>query len=137
MNALRYARTFERLTPASVDDFDKLFTPDARFRDPFNDVSGVPAIKAVFRHMFKQCDRPRFEVLEIRGNDERAFFQWRFFFYRGDECLSIEGVSRVRFAKDGCVAEHIDYWDPSQLYEKLPLFGSIVRWLRTRLTAPQ
>ena len=39
---------FEHLTPATVQDLSKYYAADARFKDPFNDVTGVPAIEAIF-----------------------------------------------------------------------------------------
>jgi hypothetical protein len=39
----------------------------------------------------------------------------------------------VRFAADGRVGWHRDYWDAAEeLYEKLPLIGSLMRLLRRR-----
>lgn len=127
---------FEHLTPAAVEGFDGVFASTARFRDPFNDVRGVAAIQAVFRHMFEQCRQPRFEVLDIAEHGELAYLRWRFHFTldSGNHC--VEGVSRVRFDAAGRVLEHIDYWDPAALYEGLPLIGRPLRWLRKRLGAP-
>ena len=38
-----------------------------------------------------------------------------------------------RFAADGRVAYHRDYWDPAEgIYEKLPWIGGLFRWIRRR-----
>ncbi len=48
----------------------------------------------------------------------------------------IEGVSRIEFSAEGLVTEHIDYWDPVEyIYQKLPVIGSLFRWLKLRLSA--
>jgi hypothetical protein len=50
-----------------------------------------------------------------------------------DDEQCIRGASHVRFASDGRVAYHRDYWDAAEeLYEKLPVVGSLMRWLKTR-----
>jgi hypothetical protein len=39
----------------------------------------------------------------------------------------------LRFAPDGRIAMHRDYWDAAEeLYEKLPLLGGLMRWLKRR-----
>ena len=42
---------FEALQPADLSRLDTFYTPDATFKDPFNEVCGVPAIRAVFEHL--------------------------------------------------------------------------------------
>ena len=40
-------------------------------------------------------------------------------------------------ADDGRITLHRDYWDAAEeLYEKLPVIGTLMRWLRRRLAAP-
>src|SRR5690606_157913 len=48
----RLVECFENLQPATVAELGRLYAPDARFKDPFNEVQGVPAIEAIFQHMF-------------------------------------------------------------------------------------
>jgi steroid delta-isomerase len=34
---------------------------------------------------------------------------------------------------DGRIAQHRDYWDAAEeLYEKLPVIGGLMRWMRRR-----
>ena len=40
----------------------EFYASNARFKDPFNDVVGVPGIERVFAHMFDALDEPRFVV---------------------------------------------------------------------------
>ena len=47
---------------------------------------------------------------------------------------TLHGMSRVRFAADGRVAEHVDHWDTGgQLYARFPVLGPVIRWLQRRL----
>lgn len=131
---------YETLTIDDLGRLETIYAPDARFKDPFNDVHGVPAIAAVFRHMFATVDAPRFAVLGkfISGNE--TMLRWRFsFMTRGfsARALSFVGTTHLRFADDGRVVEHCDFWDPAEaLYEHLPLIGMLMRTLRRRLRAP-
>ena len=127
---------FETLSPASVERLDEFYAPDARFKDPFNEVTGVPAIRAIFDAMYRQVGRPNFVVTRGFGHGNDAFLAWEFkFFFKGDaeREQTIRGATHILFAPDGRVALHRDYWDAAEeLYEKLPVLGSLMRWLKRR-----
>ncbi len=127
---------FEALTPATVDAVAAHYAHDARFRDPFNDVRGRAAVACIFSHMFEQVEAPRFEVHSAMCQGDDVWLEWTMHFRMRGRAQRIEGASRLRFDAAGRVAEHRDYWDAAQeLYEKLPLIGALMRWLRRRLTA--
>jgi steroid delta-isomerase len=134
----RYIDAFENLTPSTLQPLEDCFAEDARFVDPFNDVQGRRAVRTVFEHMFASCENPRFVVDECLVEDKLAYLRWQFSFGNPASRRLVDGVSRVQFSPDGQVVEHRDYWDPaSQIYENLPLLGSLFRALRKRLAAPQ
>ena len=133
----RYAEFFAHLQPADLERLDVVFIENARFRDPFNEITGIAGIRAVFAHMYANCAMARFEILESVGDDAVGYLRWRLHFRlkrdRRDR-RPLEGVSRVAFAEDGRVREHIDYWDAAgELYAQFPVIGALMRWLRRRL----
>ena len=132
----RVVAMFESITPADVSRLAEFYAPDARFKDPFNEVQGVPAIARVFAHMFVALDAPRFVVRDIVVDGEQCFLTWDFLFrfkrFSRDEQV-VRGGSHLRFDAQGRVALHRDYWDAAEeLYEKLPVVGSLMRWLKRR-----
>jgi steroid delta-isomerase len=137
VRVVRVVAYFEQLQRADLAALDRLYAPQARFKDPFNDVTGLPAIRAVFEHMFATVDAPRFEVRDSLADGERALLTWDFLFRRRGTAHCIHGASVLHFDRDGLIVLHRDYWDAAQeLYEKLPLIGALMRWLRRRLRAP-
>ena len=130
----RLARFYETLTPQSLAQIERIYAPDARFKDPFNDIRGLAAITRVFEHMFTQLDEPRFVVTSRVAQGAEAFLVWemQFRFQRyvaGPQV--IRGATHIRFDADGMVVLHRDYWDAAEeLYEKLPLLGRFMRVLR-------
>ncbi|MFO1384994.1 MAG: nuclear transport factor 2 family protein [Chitinivorax sp.] len=119
------------LTPASLADIGNYYAADAHFRDPFNDVYGVAAIKAIFEHMFAVTEVPRFVFVEQLQQGDQAFVTWRFDCVIRGRLWQIEGSTHLVFGADGRVVEHRDYWDAAeQLYEKLPLIGGVLRLLK-------
>ena len=130
----RIVEAFERLQPADVERLGELYAGDARFKDPFNEVQGVAAIQQVFRHMFVALDVPRFVIRDVVCDGDQCFLSWDFLFrmrrWRSEE-QCIRGGTHLRLAADGRILEHRDYWDAAEeLYEKLPLLGALMRWLK-------
>jgi steroid Delta-isomerase len=138
--ARAYGAFYETLTPESVAQLHGLVAADVRFKDPFNDVRGVDRMIAVLQQMFEDATDIRFELGEQVVRADLCFVRWRFWFRprrlsRG-ELWHIEGVSAVRFDHDSKVIEHIDYWDAAEhIYQRLPVLGPILRWVRQRLGA--
>jgi steroid Delta-isomerase len=129
---------FESLTASSVARLPLVYAEDARFIDPFNDVTGHAPIQRVFQHMFQTLQDPRFEVQEAITEGDQCFLLWDFIFRsRANAPESrVHGGSHLRFAPDGRVAWHRDHWDPArEIYEGVPVLGAVLRWLRRRLSA--
>ena len=131
------ARYFETLTPISVAALETYYDPQARFKDPFNQVQGVAAIRHIFEHMFVALDAPRFIITGQVAQGRQCFMTWEFRFrfkrfLRGTE-QTILGTSHLVFSEQGLITLHRDYWDAAEeLYEKLPVVGSLMRWLKRR-----
>jgi hypothetical protein len=126
---------YNEFTPASVARFPEFYSADAWFKDPFNEVRGIEAIQRIFTHMFGQVAEPQFVVTEKVADANGAMLAWEFRFrmklWGKGETQVIRGVSHLKFDAEGKVCYHRDYWDAAEeLYEKLPLIGSIVRFFR-------
>jgi hypothetical protein len=132
---MRIQRFFVTLTRESVKDVGTLYAPDASFKDPFNDVRGVERIESLFAHVFDQVDAPRFAMEDALVDGNQAFLTWVFHFRRRGSAgeLTIRGGTHLHFDAAGRVVLHRDYWDAAEeLYEKLPLLGTLMRWLKRR-----
>ena len=127
---------FERLQASDVQRMAELYLDDAFFKDPFNEVHSRAGIERIFAHMFTALDGPRFEIRDVVLQGDQCFLTWDFRFrmkrFARDEQL-IRGASQIRFASDGRIALHRDWWDAAEeLYEKLPVVGGLMRWLKRR-----
>lgn len=135
----RIVKLFEQLTPADVDRLGEFYAPQARFKDSFNEVQGVAPIQAVFRHMYTALHEPRFVVHDIIVQGDQCFLSWDFVFrfkrYRAG-VQTVRGGSQLQLDASGLITLHRDYWDAAEeLYEKLPLVGSLMRWLKKRASS--
>jgi steroid Delta-isomerase len=128
----RYLETLSAQTLVSIGDF---VTQDVHFKDPFNDVRGIDAMQRVFRHMFENVDDIRFNVGNIAMDGHVCLMNWCFEGHLGGKAWSFNGASVVTFNPDGLVAEHIDHWDAGRdFYERLPIIGWLLAWVRGRLS---
>ena len=133
----RLVHFFTTLTPASVSQIDHYYAATAYFKDPFNEVRGVAAIKQIFAHMYVALDNPHFVVTDCVLQGDQCFLVWdfKFRFKRFDTQKDqvVRGTSHLRLDADGKISYHRDYWDAAEeLYEKLPVVGSLMRWLKKR-----
>ena len=133
----RIAEFFDHLQPADLARMTQFYTPDARFKDPFNEVQGLPAIERIFGHMFVALDQPRFVIRQRIVQGHQCFLVWDFVFafknfHKGVQ-QTVRGGSHLELAADGRISLHRDYWDAAEeLYEKLPVVGALMRWLKKR-----
>ena len=133
----RVVEVFEHLTPDSVQQLGGIYSPNVWFKDPFNDVRGLPQVQRIFSHMFVALDQPRFVVTDIIAAPGQCFLTWNFEFRlrRFDRVTlqTIRGSSHLKFTAGGLIEFHRDYWDAAEeLYEKLPVLGALMRWLKKR-----
>ena len=136
--ALRAKAFYESIGPADLRRLNEVYADDAYFRDPFNEVSGHSEIARIFGAMFEHLDDVRFEILVVVADGSGAMLTWNMRYrvrrWRPHETQTIHGASHLRFAPDGRIAYHHDYWDAAnELYAKLPVIGPVMRWLRRRL----
>ena len=137
----QFVHFFEHLQATDVQRLDRFYAHDARFTDPFNEVQGLSAIQAIFAHMFTSLQQPHFKVTACICEGDQCFLRWDFFFAQPrlaqGQLQCIHGATHCVFARDAegqwRVTLHRDYWDAAQeLYEKLPVVGSLMRWLKRR-----
>ena len=137
-NIERLVHFFENLAPDNLQNIGKYYTEDTYFRDPFNEFNSCAKLEAVFADMFHRLNNPKFTVTEIIAQDSQCVLIWDFDFaiksYQPSVVKRIHGSSHIRFAADGRANYHRDYWDAAgELYEKLPVVGGVMRWLKRRM----
>ena len=133
----RLVQLYEQLTPRHLENLHLCYAAQAHFKDPFNDVRGLENIRQIFAHMFATLHEPRFTVTEQLLQGRKAFLVWEFRFrmpnWRSGQEQCIRGGTLLHFDDQGLVLDHGDYWDTAEeLYEKLPVLGVLMRWLRRK-----
>ncbi len=123
-----------------------IYAENVVFTDPVHRLQGLESLDAYFRGMASDLSFCHFHFEEQSGihpvpnsdTENQVYFVWRMEFSHkslaGGKSISVRGVSRICF--DDKVTFHEDFYDMgAMLYEHLPLFGRLVRFLKRRLAA--
>lgn len=134
----RLCAFWETLRPATLSNLPAIYHHHLHFCDPFNNVHGSAHLHALLERMFQRLHEPRFVINGLALQHDGAVLMWDFHYrlrnWQPQRERSIHGLSHARFGDDGRVIEHRDYWDAAtQVYAHVPVLGSVLRWLQTRL----
>lgn len=131
------AHWFQTLTPETLERVGEMYAHDAVFVDPFNQLTGLASVRAVYQHMFDTLKQPRFVVTQTVERERDGFMTWDFLFECRGQAQQISGCTQFKLDDQGLIILHRDYWDAAQqVYEKIPLLGSVVRMIRRKLSLP-
>ncbi|RLT93993.1 nuclear transport factor 2 family protein [Ketobacter sp.] len=121
---------FENINDGALEKLDQYYTEDCYFRDPFNEVHNRDALYKLFKAMLK-LKGLEFEIHDRIQQEDKAFITWDFRFKALGKQQCIHGGSLLKFAADGRVKSHVDYWDAAEgVYEKIPGLGSVLRLIK-------
>jgi hypothetical protein len=90
--------------------------------------------------MYVNLVAPRFIITDRVVDGNKCFLTWefRFAFRRFQPTVEhcILGGSHLLLDEQGRITMHCDYWDAAEgLYEKLPVVGVLMRWLKRKVNA--
>jgi len=123
----------------SPEHLARLTTQDVHFRDPFNDLRGIEALRALLIHTLKQVKDPHFEIRDTAISGQTAYVKWEM---TGRVAVigqwKVTGISELQFAEDGRLRTHLDYWDAAtDFYARLPVLGAVIRFVAARASPPK
>ena len=130
-----YCAYLERLQPDTLSQLDQFVHQDVRFKDPFNDVRGIEAMRAVLADLFETIRDINLTVHSRFGNDPDVMIMWTLTGNLRNKPWTLAGASHLTFDENGLLTSHIDYWDAaSGFYEYFPIVGWPLRAIRRRLS---
>ena len=136
----RFAADFASLDAGNLARLADLYSADVHFSDPLHEVHGLAELQRYFAGLYVNVAQLHFE---FTGHDQvcegRGYLRWRMSFRhprlnRGRTIL-VEGCSLLCWNAEGKVERHRDYFDAGALlYQHVPLLGTLIGWLRRRLS---
>lgn len=120
-----------------MDLLPQLYAPNALFIDPVHRIQGLDAIDGYFRAMSTDLKHCEFHFDSLLADEQQVCVKWRMVFaharLRGGQSITVPGMSWLLIADDRIVRHEDSYDMGAMLYEQLPVFGRLVKWLRSRL----
>jgi len=117
---------------------DQIYRQDMTFKDSFHAITGVNDFKAYCSSLYSNLNSCDFEFHKSWVTETDAMLTWTMHFshprLRGGRMISVEGASEIRF--EDKIYAHQDYFDGGNLlYEHIPIFGSVIGYLKKRMSA--
>lgn len=129
---------FNAVSFDTMDLVDEFYAENVEFHDPAGDLVGRNQVKSYYKAMYRNVVDVKFDFPAVVESDDVVMAEWimtvKMKSFNGGKPIVVNGMSHLRFGDDGRVVYHRDSFDlGAMVYEKIPVFGGIVRWLRKRL----
>lgn len=140
INALkRFADFFGDFAPGRVARLlDATYAPDVYFNDNLKAIHGSAELARYLDESAGGVEDCRVTIEDVtRNKDGDYLVRWKMLirfrkFARGRDTWTV-GITHLRFATDGRVAYHQDYWDSALgIYQHIPLLGAGIRAIKRR-----
>lgn len=132
----RFLTLFETFEPAPVADAARaLYADDAYFNDGFVELEGRDAVADYLARSAEHASALEIEIEEVVRTESGVYVRWMMLFTTsGGREVHAPGISHLRFAVDGRIVYHRDYWDASgALASMVPIVGPVLEAVRKRL----
>lgn len=116
----------------------KVYTEKAYLNDTLVTHHGSEEIEAYFLKTSETMKSYQVEIDDVFRSGDDHYLRWTMVFAapalaKGEPIHSV-GISQVRFASDGRVAFHQDFWDSgANIFGQAPVAGSVIHFIRKRL----
>lgn len=130
---------YSAFTPAMLRALPDVYAEDIHFVDPLHSVHGLDHLQEYFEATMEGLEECRFDIhhcMDSTQQGEAVLFWTMHYRHRklnGGSPLSLPGTSHIRYSDR--VFYHRDYYDAgAMIYEHIPLVGSVIRHIKTRVT---
>lgn len=136
----RFLKTYQELTHYNLHRLAEIYSDEIHFIDPAHEIRGLERLSSYFAGLYREVHSISFQFNHPLKVDNEAYLQWMMSLQhrrlKGGRMVFVPGASYLRFADNGKVFHHRDYFDlGAMLYEQLPLLGTMIRALKRRLSS--
>ena len=109
-----------------------IYAHNAFLNDRIAEVKGRDQIRQYFSETFEKIDSAHFQILDVSYGKKDIYLRWdmEIRLQNSKDSYTFAGMSQLRFDREGKILLHLDHWDYSQLLEKFPVVGPIIRSIR-------
>jgi len=138
-NLTRTVAFFDKLDRNHMELVDQFYDRNVVFEDPVHKLQGSAAVRSYYEGLYRNAETIRFEYSRQLEDGNTVVLAWRMFLRTpaidsGRE-ITVDGTSVISFdGPDGKAIAHRDYFDMGEfVYERIPVLGSIIRYIKGRL----
>lgn len=136
--AINRFKEFYRIFSAEriAASIDGVYAVDAYFEDGMRQVKGRENIRQYFLSTTGAFTECTFDIKDMAYSPGNYYFRWIMHLKLKrdpDNPLEQPGMSHVRFDEQGRVVFHQDYWETLALFERFPVIGGVIRWIKGRI----
>lgn len=125
----RLARALEGLVPDRPEAFgplEQLYAFDMVFKDPIQEVRGLPDFLAMNRRLLGKMKSLHWDIHLATSAGDVVLLEWTMTGRpKLGPAVSVDGMTRAR-TRDGRIVDHRDYWDLGELGASMVPGGSRV-----------
>lgn len=128
---------YRHLGNEQLSQLAEIYHPQAVLIDPVGRHEGIDTLKRYFEQLLTQTRYCRFDIEHQWVNNDEVMLFWRMIYShprlkKGKE-LTLDGNSHLKLSADRVIYQR-DYYDlGAMLYEHIPLLGSVIKALKSRL----
>jgi hypothetical protein len=133
-----FKKIYKQLDVDNIVLIEEIYSADISFQDPFHRVNGLIRLKSYFQDLYQDVETIDFDFGESVSDETSHFVTWTMSLkhpkLNGNKLFKVDGSSWLKTNSDGLICFHRDYFDAGEmLYEKIPLLGRIILWLKGRM----
>ena len=111
-----------------------VYAPNVYYRDGFKDLQGIDALEKYLISALPDMHVYSLDLQDMTVHSGEYYLLWttQFSLKNKKEIISLTGMTHLRFDKDGRVIFEQGFWDTGVIYERVPIVGPFIRWLKKR-----
>jgi hypothetical protein len=131
-----YVSFYSTYTEDNIRRFIRdLYAPNIYYRDGLVEKEGVEDLESYLIAGVQTMHEFAFGLQDVAVHDGNYYLRWTTQFslkHKKKEITNLTGISHLRFDKEGRIIFEQDFWDTGVIYERLPIIGFFIRWLKKR-----
>lgn len=121
-----------------VESVQAVYAEDAYFNDTVKELNTNGAIAHYLAESLEATEIVRIEVVDVARSGVDYYYRWvmdiKFRNLNNGAWTQSEGMSQIRFNREGKIVLHRDFWDAAGgLFAYMPVVGSLLKWIKRRL----
>ena len=139
----RFAALYGDLSVANVQArVREVYAPDAWFNDTIATEVGIEAVAKYLRKTAGGAEKIEAKLTDTAVSGSDVYVRWtmeiRTKNLAGGAPIITEGMSQLRFDREGRIVLHQDFWNPAAgIYQHLPLLGPAIRLVNGLIAKPR